>query len=69
MPNILIVDDDPAILEILRAYLKAEGHTVLEALDGYSAREQLPALTWRFWIGCFPASPALIWPVKPGLAV
>lgn len=42
MPNILIVDDDPAILEILRAYLKAEGHTVLEACDGYSAREQLP---------------------------
>lgn len=42
MPNILIVDDDPAILEILRAYLKTEGHTVLEASDGYSAREQLP---------------------------
>jgi len=42
LPNILIVDDDPAILEILRAYLKAEGHTVLEACDGYSAREQLP---------------------------
>ena len=41
MPNILIVDDDPAILEILRAYLKAEGHTVLEASDGYAAREQL----------------------------
>lgn len=42
MPNILIVDDDPAILEILRAYLKTEGHTVLEASDGYSTREQLP---------------------------
>lgn len=42
MPNVLIVDDDPAILEILRAYLKAEGHIVLEASDGYAAREQFP---------------------------
>ena len=42
MPNILIVDDDPAILEILRAYLKAEGHTVLEASDGPAAQRLLP---------------------------
>lgn len=42
MPNILIVDDDQAILEILRAYLKSEGHTVLEASDGLTARELLP---------------------------
>ncbi|GAA5441490.1 response regulator transcription factor [Deinococcus caeni] len=41
MSNVLIVDDDPAILEILRAYLKAEGHTVLEAADGPTAREHL----------------------------
>ncbi|BDP41017.1 DNA-binding response regulator [Deinococcus aetherius] len=42
MPNVLIVDDDPAILEILRAYLTAEGHTVLEATDGARARVLLP---------------------------
>jgi DNA-binding response OmpR family regulator len=42
VPNILIVDDDPAILEILRAYLKAEGHTVLEASDGPAAQRLLP---------------------------
>lgn len=42
MPNVLIVDDDPAILEILRAYLGAEGHTVLEAATGPQARDFLP---------------------------
>lgn len=42
MPHVLIVDDDPAILEILRAYLTAEGHTVLEAGDGAQARALLP---------------------------
>lgn len=42
MSNVLIVDDDPAILEILRAYLGAEGHTVLEAGDGGQARALLP---------------------------
>lgn len=40
--HVLIVDDDPAILEILQAYLKAEVHTVLEAGDGLVARELLP---------------------------
>ncbi|GGK18564.1 DNA-binding response regulator [Deinococcus malanensis] len=38
MARVLIVDDDPAILEILRAYLGAEGHEVLEARDGLQAR-------------------------------
>ncbi|MGM9320915.1 response regulator transcription factor [Deinococcus aquaticus] len=37
MPTVLIVDDDPAILEVLRTYLRAEGHTVLEARDGHAA--------------------------------
>jgi len=41
MARILIVDDDPNILEILGAYLRAEGHTVLEALDGRGAQELL----------------------------
>ncbi|ADY27794.1 MULTISPECIES: winged helix-turn-helix domain-containing protein [Deinococcus] len=42
MSQVLIVDDDPAILEILQAYLVAEGHTVLSASDGFGAREGLP---------------------------
>lgn len=41
MPTVLIVDDDPAILEILRTYLSAEGHTVLEARTGPEARDLL----------------------------
>lgn len=41
MARILIVDDDPAILEILGAYLRAEGHTVLEAQDGQSGQARL----------------------------
>jgi two-component system alkaline phosphatase synthesis response regulator PhoP len=34
MANVLVVDDDPAVLEILTAYLLAEGHQVLTASDG-----------------------------------
>ncbi|WP_082505583.1 response regulator transcription factor [Deinococcus sp. Leaf326] len=42
MPTVLIVDDDPAILEVLRVYLRAEGHTVLEAQTGPEAWALLP---------------------------
>ncbi|WP_221088645.1 winged helix-turn-helix domain-containing protein [Deinococcus aquaedulcis] len=42
MARILIVDDDPAILDILGAYLRADGHTVLEARDGLHAQRELP---------------------------
>lgn len=42
MPTVLIVDDDPAILEVLRVYLHAEGHTVLEAQTGPEAWALLP---------------------------
>ncbi|GAA5533525.1 response regulator transcription factor [Deinococcus aluminii] len=41
MARILIVDDDPAILEILGAYLRAERHTVLEAQDGLTGQARL----------------------------
>ncbi len=34
MANVLVVDDDPAVLEILTAYLQAEGHQVQTASDG-----------------------------------
>ncbi|AZI44015.1 DNA-binding response regulator [Deinococcus psychrotolerans] len=42
MARVLIVDDDPAILEILHAYLSGEGYEVLQAADGQYARELLP---------------------------
>ncbi|CAM3598979.1 winged helix-turn-helix domain-containing protein [Deinococcus frigens] len=42
MARVLIVDDDPAILEILHAYLSGEGHEVLQASGGHHARELLP---------------------------
>ncbi len=42
MARILIVDDDPAILEILGAYLSAEGYEVLRASDGQGAGALLP---------------------------
>ncbi|GMA14691.1 response regulator transcription factor [Deinococcus metallilatus] len=41
MARILIVDDDPAILEILGVYLRAERHTVLEAQDGLTGQARL----------------------------
>jgi DNA-binding response OmpR family regulator len=34
MANILIIDDDPQILDMLGQTLKREGHDVVEALDG-----------------------------------
>ncbi len=37
MATVLLVDDDPAIREILRAYLEREGHRVLEAASGEEA--------------------------------
>jgi two-component system alkaline phosphatase synthesis response regulator PhoP len=41
MATVLIVDDDPAILEILSAYLRAEGHTVEAEGDGLAALPRL----------------------------
>ena len=51
MARVLIVDDDPAIQEILSAYLSAEGHTVSEASSGDAAlpllaRADLAILDW-----------------------
>ncbi|GGO38171.1 winged helix-turn-helix domain-containing protein [Deinococcus humi] len=42
MARVLIVDDDPAILEILHAYLSGAGYEVLQAAGGHQARELLP---------------------------
>lgn len=46
--QVLVVDDDPKIVQLLRAYLEREGFTVLEAADGPDglrlAREKRPDL-------------------------
>lgn len=39
--TILIVDDDPDIVDLLKLYLKAEGYSTLEAYDGKEAFNQL----------------------------
>ncbi len=43
MANVLVVDDDPAVLEILTAYLLAEGHQVQTASDGVEGERLLGA--------------------------
>jgi len=42
MPTVLLVDDDPALLEVLEAYLVGEGHAVLTAGNGLEAVSLLP---------------------------
>lgn len=42
MGRVLLVDDDDALREVLRAYLARDGHEVLEAADGDSALAAAP---------------------------
>lgn len=41
MPTILIVDDESDILFVLRVVLESSGYSVVEALDGREALEQV----------------------------
>ena len=43
MPTVLVVDDEPHIREVLRGYLGADGHHVLEAASGEDALAVLAA--------------------------
>jgi signal transduction histidine kinase len=38
--NVLIVDDDPRVLEVISVYLRCDGHTVTTALSGREALEK-----------------------------
>lgn len=53
VPRILIVDDDPDILALVRFKLEAEGHVVLTASDGETGlaaiREHRPDLVLADW--------------------
>lgn len=42
-PNILVVDDEPPILELVRGYLEREGFTVRTVEDGLAAVERVRA--------------------------
>ncbi|MDP2726105.1 MAG: response regulator, partial [Dehalococcoidia bacterium] len=39
-PSVLVVDDEPMILDIVRLTLEREGFDVYEAEDGYKAMEK-----------------------------
>jgi len=41
MSTVLVVDDDPNVRQILRAYIEMEGHRVVEAADASFARQAL----------------------------
>jgi CheY-like chemotaxis protein len=41
LPKVLVVDDDPAILEICSDLLQTEGYTVMVATNGQQALEQI----------------------------
>lgn len=43
MPRVLIVDDDPAVLRLLRVILEKEGYSVSEASDGRAALQKIEA--------------------------
>jgi two-component system alkaline phosphatase synthesis response regulator PhoP len=43
MPNILVVDDEPGIVNLVNTYLKAEGYEVHTAADGHAALKALHA--------------------------
>jgi CheY-like chemotaxis protein len=41
MRTVLVVDDDPGVRQIMRAYIELEGYRVLEAADATCARQAL----------------------------
>ena len=45
MTTVLVVDDEPAVRDVVVRYLEAEGYRALEAADGYRAREVLAVET------------------------
>src|SRR5260370_41366951 len=54
MASILVVEDESAMNDLIRAELEAEGHVVRQAHDGPTAlrlvREQVPQLVILYWV-------------------
>src|SRR4030095_14712419 len=44
MSKILVVDDDPHILELVRVFLRNEGFEVVEAVDGMEGLSRLDSI-------------------------
>ena len=40
MPRLLVVDDEPKVLEVIQAYLRCDGHSVSTASSGREAVEK-----------------------------
>ena len=59
MANVLVVDDDPAVLEILTAYLLAEGHQVLTASDGVEGERLLGSVDLAIFDWMLPGATGL----------
>jgi DNA-binding response OmpR family regulator len=43
MPKILVVDDEPGIVNLVTTYLKAEGYEIHTAADGHAALKAVHA--------------------------
>jgi hypothetical protein len=65
-PTILVVEDEPAIQELVVINLKHAGFLVVRAGSAEEAESAIRArcLTWSFLTGCCPANPASRWPRK-----
>ncbi len=48
-PTILVVDDDPVILDLLAVNFELEGYTVLRASDGEEALDVRASSTPTWW--------------------
>ncbi|HSH05785.1 MAG TPA: response regulator [Anaerolineae bacterium] len=50
MAHILVVDDDPAIRSIIRAFLEIDDHQISEAEDGFQALELIKNGRFDFFV-------------------
>ena len=60
-PTVLIVEDDPALVEVLRYNLESDGFKTVIAMDGEAgilALEEHCRIS-SYWTGCFRIFPAL----------
>ena len=65
--SVLVVDDEPKIVEVVGDYLRSAGFSVTSAADGESARSLRPAPgrpTWWCWTWACPVWTAWTWPAS-----
>ena len=49
MAEILVCDDDRAIVDAIEIYLSQEGHHILKAYDGEEALRNYGTIRWICW--------------------